>query len=1132
MRIQKLAIHNIASIADAEIDFTKEPLCGSDVFLITGRTGSGKSTILDAICLALYADTPRLSDNEIQGRTGEELLQVDDPVRLLRLGAGSGYVRLEFKGVNACAYEAVWAVRRARNKATGRIQGKEWRLKNLSTGAEYTKDYDIRSEIGIATGLSFGQFCRTTMLAQGQFTRFLNSRDNEKAEILEKITGADIYRRIGVKIFDITKERSAACDVAEARMKEVVTLTEEEREEMIRDAASLGEKSRSASEAAKQCLDKKNWLIREAGLKIALERAAAAAAECEGIVRSEDYLREAALVAAFRSTEEVRRQLAVQVRAERAAEAAQREIAGLAERYRVVLGGIAGLVEEKSRLKAEKDCVDAELDGYAAVLPVLSREQTVMDNLRIVENGRKSLGELELEARNLEAELEGRLWPSLEAVSADAAAAVEKRALAEAALKASEEALAAAAPQSVRDEMSLLQKRKTGLEILGLSLDRLSEAEKERRKEADAIEAEGRNIAAKTAQLEAVEEEVEALRVKATQAMDTYKLHSSVLEDAVKSIRNSLKTGDYCPVCMHRIEKSLPTDNELEIRLKPYRQEAENLSALYAERKEMMLRVGAEVSGATRLLDDRRRAFADDGRVGKLRGQIAAQAGECGLEAADDIASAHNAAYDDVCLRLETLSEREAACRALEKTLADRRAECEAARKAAEDARDRQTRAEGEAKAKASDLEKLNAVIEERRRQVADSVRIVSAILAGTVWENSWQETPESFKEGFAAAVSRYNGLAEKSAALGAGLESLSAKVGEVQDVVGSICGIEPSWTEFHPEDIRIIPDIRSVAELVKDGLLVATHNLGRARGEADDASSEVDAFLSGHSEFDRGSLAELSGHSSEDIEEMERRHKAAETSLASAHAALEVNRRSEAEHLAIRPQLAESDTVESLEKERIASEEAAREAAGKAAVIARDLERDEENRRKIAEMMTEAERLRKEYQGWRALNDLLGDSGGNNFRKIAQSYVLGSLVAAANKYMRDLTGRYTLKVVPGTFIIEVEDAWQGYVSRPASTISGGESFLVSLSLALALSDIGDGLDVGTLFIDEGFGTLSGEPLQNAVDTLRALHSKSGKQVGIISHIEELREKIPVKILVSQDDRTAVSTVSVVSGQG
>ena len=130
---------------------------------------------------------------------------------------------------------------------------------------------------------------------------------------------------------------------------------------------------------------------------------------------------------------------------------------------------------------------------------------------------------------------------------------------------------------------------------------------------------------------------------------------------------------------------------------------------------------------------------------------------------------------------------------------------------------------------------------------------------------------------------------------------------------------------------------------------------------------------------------------------------------------------------------------------------------------------------------------------------------------------------------MKTLTDRYLLKVTPGTFIISLEDAYQGYVSRAASTISGGESFLVSLSLALALSDMGQTMSVDTLFIDEGFGTLSGEPLQNAISTLRSLHNKSGRHVGIISHIEELQERIPVQIQVNQDNNSSSSKIEIVT---
>ena len=112
MYLQTLSIHNIASIEDAMIDFQAEPLNDSEVFLITGKTGAGKSTILDAICLALYADTPRLDGTKMQGNTedGDKTVKVDDPRQLMRRNTGRASVMLTFTGNNGTPYRATWAV--------------------------------------------------------------------------------------------------------------------------------------------------------------------------------------------------------------------------------------------------------------------------------------------------------------------------------------------------------------------------------------------------------------------------------------------------------------------------------------------------------------------------------------------------------------------------------------------------------------------------------------------------------------------------------------------------------------------------------------------------------------------------------------------------------------------------------------------------------------------------------------------------------------------------------------------------------------------------------------------------------------------------------------------------------------
>lgn len=230
MKIQKLTIHNLASIEDAVIDFDASPLRDSEVFLITGKTGAGKSTILDAICLALYADSPRLSRDQKNKHTidTDNNVGIGDPRQLMRRNTGEAFVSLTFTGSNSIHYEATWSVARARGKATGKLQNKKWSLKNLDTDYTLNKDEEIKREMKVCIGLDFNQFCRTTVLAQGEFTRFLYSEDNAKAEILEKITGVDTYSKIGARVYELTNMRQQEWQKAQEQLKDIKVLSDDE----------------------------------------------------------------------------------------------------------------------------------------------------------------------------------------------------------------------------------------------------------------------------------------------------------------------------------------------------------------------------------------------------------------------------------------------------------------------------------------------------------------------------------------------------------------------------------------------------------------------------------------------------------------------------------------------------------------------------------------------------------------------------------------------------------------------------------------------------------------------------------------------------------------------------------------
>ena len=158
-----------------------------------------------------------------------------------------------------------------------------------------------------------------------------------------------------------------------------------------------------------------------------------------------------------------------------------------------------------------------------------------------------------------------------------------------------------------------------------------------------------------------------------------------------------------------------------------------------------------------------------------------------------------------------------------------------------------------------------------------------------------------------------------------------------------------------------------------------------------------------------------------------------------------------------------------------------------------------------------------KDSELWQRLNALIGSKEGDKFRKFAQGLTLDHLLHLANQHLARLHGRYLLqRKSTGELELDIVDSWQGDVARDTRTLSGGESFLVSLSLALALSDlVSHKTSIDSLFLDEGFGTLDGDTLETALAALDSLNA-SGKMIGIISHVEALKERIPVQIHVDK----------------
>lgn len=220
--------------------------------------------------------------------------------------------------------------------------------------------------------------------------------------------------------------------------------------------------------------------------------------------------------------------------------------------------------------------------------------------------------------------------------------------------------------------------------------------------------------------------------------------------------------------------------------------------------------------------------------------------------------------------------------------------------------------------------------------------------------------------------------------------------------------------------------------------------------------------------------------------------------------------------HLALRPEGLNADAP-TLQSQLQQLAQRLRENTTHQGEIRQQLKQDSDNRQHQLALMQQIEETAREADDWGYLNALIGSSTGDKFRKFAQGLTLDNLVWLANQQLNRLHGRYLLqRKASDALELEVVDTWQADAVRDTRTLSGGESFLVSLALALALSDlVSHKTRIDSLFLDEGFGTLDSETLDTALDALDALNA-TGKTIGVISHVEAMKERIPVQIKVKK----------------
>ena len=406
------------------------------------------------------------------------------------------------------------------------------------------------------------------------------------------------------------------------------------------------------------------------------------------------------------------------------------------------------------------------------------------------------------------------------------------------------------------------------------------------------------------------------------------------------------------------------------------------------------------------------------------------------------------------------------------------------------------------------------------------------ALVTFAPWKADWQTDWKGFVARLQEEAARYAVRLVEKDKLSHQVESLTGQRNQVQEVRQSIWTVLPVWKQIEEEAVPEGPcpeGLPAQWNALYTAVLSVCHSMQTSQKLAEEKKEGVEAFLTTHPEISREYLEKLAGLEVEKVSLARRTLQKLDNELTTCRAERERIDRELSAHRAQRPQEMEAVTPEVVEETIARQESQLTEKVSRLGALAQMRQHHEEGLQRIRQLKEQIEEKQKEVDSWAGVAALFGSADGKKFRNIAQSYVLRQLLAGANHYLRRLTDRYRMECPPGGLTILLRDEYQGGVKRPTSTISGGESFLVSLALALGLSSLNrKSLSVDVLFIDEGFGTLDSDYLNTVMESLEKLHQIGGKKVGIISHVEALRERIATQIHVERVNHT-LSRVEVVS---
>ena len=1114
MILNKIIIHNIASIEDATIDFNSEPLSDASLFLICGTMGTGKSTILDCIALSLFGTTPRLQSSPQKSSTDQEDIRLSDERQYLRRGTKEGYSLLEFIGNDKVTYRAKIAFR---YKKTDKIDSSKRTLEYDNTILE--KKGDIDRKIKEAIDIDYSQFCRTTLLAQGEFTKFLKSDDAEKSSILEKITGTDIYSKIGRKIFEKSRDAENKYKEEEIALKNIQTLSDEEKEEYANHKAELHNTQQSIEKQLSQFRAIKQWFNTKADIEKEIENNKQTL-QITSSKKDDTYFNKTRYVSDFeRHTEQINLlktnndNKAILTKYNSYKEILYKEFYNI---YSDLQYHESLLKEKQDRLiklttifeqrKGEKELYDQA----PAIFGSIDRITNIRNEINTKEQELTHLSQTLLDIEPTKQQIE-----SVIKIISDE--------LNELNIKAQEQLSKIENIDINRLSQNIESKKEEQLQLQEASSIYQENINDEAtyKKNINLLEENQKQIETKKQILSSETKEIE----RAKNYLDNISKSKRIYNDAaeqIASIRANLQTGDPCPVC-GKIISSLPAEddiNRLTIKIKEEFDKAKaEVTALEQKYQNTLLEL-YNIQNTIKNIEDNNSKLKDkiNNNSCKLQDLLSSLNIDCNdisKEIIDNKLEDTRLSISNLSKEIQQYNNYYGEYKTTNKQIQIKTEELNKERSKADNINQSIIGIK-------NSINTINELINSKEQDIRSEQIQINATPLYRFYnqsdnlldiKNKLTEKQNSFNE-LVSKIESYNKEIDKNNFEISEAKKNCDKINNlIQDNTISTIG---SIEQHNTQPQSTLEEICNTTSKIYDDLVRTENNIFNTKSVIEKAENQLTEYII-KNDICKEYLLELSNIGKETISRYKTEIKSIDDEIKSIEAI--IKNREEALEQLISTQDKESINMDisTCENKIDELEENKKKTISSISEIQTILNNDKHNIEQYALQKEKCDKARESYELYNRLDKTFGDSEGKKLRMIAQSYILRELLNKSNDYLIKISDRYRLSCQSSSLNIEVIDNYMGGRRRPVNMMSGGESFIISLALALGLSNLNNRLQSSNiLFIDEGFGTLDNNTLESVMNTLVKLHEIGGQKIGIISHVETLRERISTKIELTQ----------------